>query len=392
MFWLVLENSLLTESNVMICFVCYRGKRTQPPIPQETEKRQKHDGLIEDMLDPVPSVEESPATSPSMLENNNNNSSDTDDDLIIMENIITPKSEKPSSESIKVKMELDQSNIDMLPECGDSVAHDDSTVKHLAGTGSRDLETSSNIASITMCNTTQTDIFKVKKEEPQSQNEGERSQKQVDNLGNSFCVKQQPIEQEIHDRTHGENPEMQNIQKGVMHPFEGINANGSTRRSSPQHYLNMAEPQEKKHQLQVVMQTAAQERDSLKEQVRMLTTQLQEMQDRTKKLMESTVKKEYSHQFSQTEDGKNYEHLFRKLKQKIDELIKDNTFSLTTTQAEPNAVQGEEKDFYDIVQPVEFLIQELKQRNKERDELFSQVSQTDNGICNLLTEAVFRSA
>lgn len=384
MFWLVLENSLLTESNVKICFLCYRGKRTQPTIPQDTPKRQKHDGLFEDMLEPGPSVEGSPATSPSLLDNNNNNnnSSDTDDDIIFMESTITPKSEKTGFGSIKVKMESNQRNIDMLQEYGVNI--DDSTVKYLAGTVFGDLETTSNMGATTLSNTTQTEIFKVKKEEPQSQNEGERSQKQVDNLGSSFCVKQQLSEKEVHDRTRGENPETQKIQKGETHPFEGINANGSARRSSQQH-LNMTEPQEKQHQPQVALQTAAQERDSLKEQVQMLTIQLQETQDRLKELMESTVKKECSQQFSQTEDGDNYKHLFRKVKQKIDELIKDNTFSMTTTQAEPSAVQGGEKDFYDIVQPVEFLIQELKQRNKERDDLCSQVSQTDNSICNLLT-------
>lgn len=350
MFWLVLENSLLTESNVKFCFVCYRGKRAQPAIPQETPKRQKHNGLIEDMLEPCPLVEESPATSPSLLDNNNNNnSSDTDDDIIFMESTITPKSGKTGFESIKVKIESDQSNIDMLPECGHSVTHDDSVAKPLAGTMFQDRETSSNVGAIAVSNTTQTEIFKVKKEEPQSQ-------------------KSSP--------------------SGSFHPFEDINANVSTRRYSPPH-LNMTEPQEKQHQLQVALQTAAQERDSLKEQLQALTVQLQETQDTLKELTESTVKKECSHQFSQTEDGDNYKHLFAKVKQKIDELIKDHTFSMTIPQAEPNAVQGEEKDFYDIVQPVEFLIQELKQRNKERDELCSQVSQTDNGICNLLMWGYF---
>lgn len=353
----------------MTRFVCYRGKRTQPTSPQETPKRQKRDSLVEDMSDPFPTFQESPPRSPSLLENHK--SEDTDDDLIIIENIISPKSEKPGFELIKVKKESDQSNIDMLAECGNSLTHDNSTVNYSFGWVSRHLQTSSNIGAITISSTTQTEPFKVK-EEPQSQSEGEKSQKQVDNLGNSFCVNQQPTEQEI-DRIHDGNPETQKIQKGVTHPFEGINANGSARRSSPPHSLNMAEPEEKQHQPQVALQNAAQERDSLKEQVQTLPIQLQEAQDRFKELMESTAKKEYSHQFSQTEDGKNYKHLLRKVKEKMDELIKDSTFSLTTTRAEPSAVQGEEKDFNDIVQPVEFLIQELKQRNKERDKLCSQV-------------------
>lgn len=359
---MVLENSASTESGVMICFVCYRGKRKMPTIPQETPKRQKHDGFTEDMLDPFPPSEESPATSPSLLDNNNNN---TDDDLFIVENTTTPVSGKPGVELIKVKVESDQSNIDMQPECGGSVIHDDSTLRHLVATVSRDLETTSNIGAVTVGTTTQTEIFRVK-EEPQSQNGGRTSQTQVDHFGNGFCLRKQPTEQE----TNNEDLETQMIQK--------VDANGSTRRSSPQLFLHVTEPQEEQHQLQVALQAAAQERDSLKEQVQVLTVQLQEAQYTLKELTESTVKKENSQQLIQTEDGNNYKHLFRKLKQKISELIKDNTFLLPTVQAQPSVVQGEEKEFCDIVQPVEFLIQELKQRNKERDELCSQVSQTNN--------------
>lgn len=361
----------------MICVVCYRGKRTPTTIPQETPKKPKLNVLIEDMVDPIPSVEESPPNSPSLLQNNN--SHEFDDGLVIMGGTITPKSEETGFESIEVKMESDQNS--MLHKCGGSGPHDDSTVTDFAGTVSSNLETRSNMGK--MCNATQTELFKVKEEEPQSQHEGERIQNEADNLGNGVCVKQQMSEQENHDRTHGDNPETLKISKVVRQFFKGFNANGSTSRSFPQHCLSMAEPQETQHPLQVALQTAAQERDSLKEQVQALTVQLQETQDRLTKAMDSAVKKE-SPQFSQTEDGKDYKHLFIKVKQKIDELIKDNTFSLTTTLAEPSAVQEEEKDFYDIVQPVEFLIQELKQRNKEKDELCSQVSRTDNGVYNLL--------
>lgn len=362
----------------MICLVWYRGKRTPTTIPQETPKKPKLNVLIEDMVDPIPSVEESPPNSPSLLQNNN--SSEFDDDLVVMGGTITPKSEEIGFESIEVKMESDQSS--MLHKCGGSGPRDDSTVTDLAETVSSNLETRSNMGK--MCNATQTEVFKVKKEEPQSQNEGERIQNEVDNLGNSFCVKQQLSEQDDHDRTHGDNPETLKIRKVVGQFFKGFNANRSTSSSFPQHCLNMAEPEEKQHPLQVSLQTVAQERDSLKEQVQALTVQLQETQNRLTEVMDSAVKKD-SPQFSQTEDGKDYKHLFMKVKQKIDELFKDNTFSLTTTLAEPSAVQEEEKDFYDIVQPVEFLIQELKQRNKEKDELCSQVSRTYNGICNLLT-------
>uniref|UniRef100_H3D8V5 MORC family CW-type zinc finger 3a n=1 Tax=Tetraodon nigroviridis TaxID=99883 RepID=H3D8V5_TETNG len=326
---LVLENRPLTEFSVMIRFVCYRGKRTLPTIPQETPKRQKHDGLTEDMSVPYSSAgeygtdmsvayspaEESPVPSPSLLDDNNNNTSDTDDDLFIVENTVvenTPVAGKPGS----------------------------------------DAGTSTDAGAVTVGTNTHTEKIRVK-EEPQSQNEEEMIQKQVDHVGKSFCA--------------------------VTRPFEGINADGSTRRSSPR--LHVGEPQEG----QVALYAAAQERDALKEQVQALTVQLQEAQDRLKELMESTVKKEYSHQFVQTEEGSDYKHLFVKVKQKIADLIKDNVSSVPTAQAQPRA-QGEEGEFDEVVQPVEFLIQELKQRNKERDELCSQLDVVQNERTELVKQ------
>lgn len=123
----------------------------------------------------------------------------------------------------------------------------------------------------------------------------------------------------------------------------------------------------------------------------MLTVQLQETQDRLEDLMETTVKKECSHQFSQTEDTTDYKQLFSKVKQKIEELTKDSRLLLPTKETEPRAVQGEEKDVSEIIQPVELLIKELEQRNKERDELCSQVS-GNNRFSGLLTWKLCRCA
>lgn len=293
--------------------MCYRGERPQP-AHLHTPKRQKYSGLTAGILDPA-----TPAAPVS--------------DLVITE---SPE-QKPDLESIEVRMDLDQSNTDMLAECGDGGAHQDAT-EHLAGTKS--------VSAVS----SQTEVFKVK-EEPQCQNVGERS-------------------------TEGTKSETERIQKGVTHPIESVShVNGSSTRSSPQYYPYMTEAQENQDHLQAATQAAAQETDSLKEQVQLLTVQLQEARDRMEELVESTAEKECCHQFSQTEDGTDYKYLFRKVKQKIEALIKASTLSLTTTDAEPSAVQPDEKDIYEIAQPVEFLIKELEQRDKEREELRSQVCQ-----------------
>ncbi|XP_029690866.1 MORC family CW-type zinc finger protein 3a isoform X2 [Takifugu rubripes] len=318
------------------------GERPQPRILQETPKRQKYDHLFVSISEAATPMDESPASSPSLLENI---SSDPADDLAISESPVNPKPQKPSVELITHKMETDQSSMDMLPEFGDRGTRLDTTEE-----------------PVTMCKTIQTEEFKVKKEEPQSQIEGESSRIQVDNWRNTFWVKQ-PTEKKIQDGTKGANPATLRLQRGVTHPLEAINhVNGS---------LNDAE--DNQEQLQAPTETAAQERDALKEQVRMLTVQLQETQDRLEELMETTVKKECSHQFSQTEDTTDYKHLFSTVKQKIDELTKDSRLLLPTTEAEPRAVPGEEKDVSKIIQPVELLVKELEQRNKERDELCSQL-------------------
>lgn len=336
--------------------MCYRGKRTQPTIQQKSPKRQKYDGLFVGISEPDTAVDESPASSPSLLQNI---SSDLVDDLAILESPIKPKPQNPGVESSALKVELDQSSMDMLPQFGARGIHQDPSVKPIA-----------------MCNTTQTKRFKVKKEEPQSQNKGESGGIQVDESGNTFCVKQQPTAQKIQDITKGANPATQRIQKGVARPLEAINhVNGSSKRSYPPPYPSMSEAEENQEQLQAPTQAAAQERDSLKEQVRMLTVQLRETQDSLKEVMETTVKKECSHQFSQTEDTRDYKHLFSKVKEKIEKLTQDSWLLWPTTETEPSVVQGEEKDVSEIIQPVQFLIKELEQRNKERDELCSQVSQ-----------------
>lgn len=306
----------------------YRGKRPQPADLQETPKRQRYSGLTASILYPAAPV----------------------GDLVVTESPVTPKPQKPDLESIKVKMDPDESNTDMLAECGDGGTHQDATEKHLAGTKS--------VAAVSI----QTEVFRVK-EEPLRQNEEEGS-------------------------TEGTKTETERIQKGVTHPIEAVShVTGGPSTSSPHRNPNMTEAQENQDHLQAVAQAAAQETDSLKEQVQLLTVQLQEAQDRLEGLVESRMEKERCHQFNQTEDGTDYKHLFGKLKEKIEALIKASTLSLTTTDAEPSAVQRDEKDIHEIAQPVEFLIKELEQRDKERDELRSQVCQSVAIFLSLILSA-----
>uniref|UniRef100_A0A8D0AA24 MORC family CW-type zinc finger 3a n=1 Tax=Sander lucioperca TaxID=283035 RepID=A0A8D0AA24_SANLU len=167
----------------------------------------------------------------------------------------------------------------------------------------------------------------------------------------------------------------QTLQNGVTHHLDSEEDAGPScsKRDAPLPYPSVTEVQEQQDQLIDLMQATAQERDSFKEQVHTLTCQLQDMQRQLQELSKINVKKECSHQASQTEKtegGEDYKSLFEKAKQKVDELIKDKEALLAAT--EPSTAQGDDMD--EIALQVDSLIRKLDERNKERDELRSQVS------------------
>lgn len=244
---------------------------------------------------------------------------DMNDDILIMENASIPKPQLTDIELSQMKTEPEEFNISMLDALDKNVARTDST-------GSAAVKTSlfrSPFCEIsTSTTTTQTEAPKVKQEEPEPPAQTE---------GDETCM---------------------------------------TRAQSMDIGINF-------HSEQGIMEAVAQERDALEEQVHALTDQLQDAQKRLQELSQISVKKECSHQASQTEEtggGKDYKSLFEKAKQKVDELIQDKEALLASNETKPSVAEGGEEDSDDIAQQIECLVQELEQRNKERDELQSQVS------------------
>lgn len=332
----------------------------------------------------------SPVSSPLVVaEDDDTDDDDTDDDIFILEPASTPKPKTTFSLSkVKTEREQSDSNVGMLMECSDDAAVDDTPETNAAGTGSSESAAAGTgpspaqppeLASIT----TQTEAPKVK-EESQAEG-GERAVQGISDERsdiNVCSVEQRLIKQEGNSVTHSENEGRQTLQNGVKHLDRDEDAGPSCadaahKNHSPPHYPNIIEVQEQQDQLLELMQATAQERDSFKEQVDQLTCQLQDMQSRLQELSRINVKKECSHQANQTEeteDVKDYKSLFEKAKQKVDELIKDKEAFLATTEAKPSTSQGEEKDIDEIALQVDYLVRELDQRNKEKDEMLSQVS------------------
>uniref|UniRef100_A0A4W6CEE3 MORC family CW-type zinc finger 3a n=1 Tax=Lates calcarifer TaxID=8187 RepID=A0A4W6CEE3_LATCA len=375
-----------------------RGKRTQAVTPQRMPKRPRVNGVSRRTLNTPSSVDVSPLCSSSAPDDDD----DTDDDLVILETASTPKPQKPSVDLNKVKVEQESTdmNVCMLLESSDDAAVDVTSDKNTAGTsstGSEAVGTSPSSApppEVTST-TTQTEVPKVKKEEIQCQTEGigkaEESTynnddtEQTSHMTTDVCSTEQRVIKEESEEDSQSLLEDHILQNGVAHPPEDNEAAGPSCadavdiKHSSLHPPSITEVQEQQDQLLELMQETAQERDSYKEQVHNLSCQLQDMQSRLQELSEIHVKKECSHQASQTEETKemegrdDYKYLFEKAKQKVDELIKEKEALLATADNKPSTSRGEEEDTDDIALQVDYLMRELDQRNMERDELRSQL-------------------
>ncbi|KAM7380435.1 hypothetical protein PAMP_003730 [Pampus punctatissimus] len=337
------------------------GKRPQPVTQQITPKRPRVDYHHRGTADATSSVIDKTV-----------DSDDTDDDIFILETASTPK---PVFDMAKVKTEREQ-----------SVSNDNDAISktNAAGTGSSESAaagTSPSPAPPTelASTTTQTEAPKIKVE-IQTEGEGGTSNESVREARTdiSDCsVEQRLIKQESNG--HSENRGKQTLQNGVDRDQDAGPSctDASDNNHSLPHHPSMAEFQEQQDELLELMQATAQERDSFKEQVHQLTSQLQDMRSRLHELSRISVKEECADKVNHTEvtdDGKDYKSLFEKAKQKVDELIEDKEAFLAATEAKPSTSQGEEKDIDEIALQVDYLVRELDQRNKEREEMRSRVS------------------
>ncbi|XP_060944504.1 MORC family CW-type zinc finger protein 3-like [Limanda limanda] len=315
---------------------------------------------------------------------------DTDEDISLLENASTPKPKDPCFALTKVKIEPEPTDagISMVLECRDDVAMESET--NTAGessTGSAAAGANPSLApSPQMTSTnTQTEAPKVKKEEEDpNQTEGNgvtgpstSNVNGVEHISSACCNEEGVIEPESEVNT--QNDHQRNLQNGVTHPMEGDEIAGPSRAPfSPLNNPSVTDVQEQQDQLLELMQETAQERDALKDEVKRLTCQLQEMQSRL--LEPSTIndQRQWSHQASQTlkteetVEGIDYKSMFEKAKEKVDELIKEKEALLAATESEPSRDQGEEKASDEIALQVDSLMRELDQKHMENERLEAQ--------------------
>lgn len=364
-----------------------RRKRAQLNNSQITPKRPKVNGFHRGTSDPSASVDRSPQSSPVVPIND---SDDEDDDILILETASTPKPKNPGFDLTKVKAEGERGNSDASVDEASETNAAGKDYSWSAAVGASPTPAVPPEMATTTTTTTQTEVSEVKVEEKdgeqtkqvlhQRQTEaGERQAQSTSNRkGNeqsseadiNICgADQRLIKQEISDNANSED---KLNQKGFGHqPDREEEAGPSSADVSGKHYLpSLNEVQQQQDQLLELMQATAQERDAFKEQAHELTCKLEDMQRKLQELSVINVKKEYSHQTSQTEETveeKDYKGLFERTKQKVDELIREKETQASTAKCE-------KRNMDEIKQQVDNLSKELDQRTKERDGLRSQVS------------------
>ncbi|XP_068428043.1 MORC family CW-type zinc finger protein 3a isoform X2 [Clinocottus analis] len=402
------NDGLPVISSVRSLSTGFRGKRTASAAPKTLPKRVK----INRNSDTSTFLDVSPQSSPSLLVNNNNDEDDdTDDDICIMETSSTPRPKHPGCDWTRVKIEQSDADVGMLLECNGDAAVDDNPETNVTGTGSAGSAAvgtgsspapPSGVASIT----TQTEGPKVKreKEDQMIKTDGDEGagqstsikigRKQSSNL-NISPVEQRILRHKNSGDTHSACQGNQTLQNGVTHHLDSDEeaeipcANAFDETDSSRHYPSVTEVQDQQDKLLELMQATAVESDSFQEQVHTLTCLQQDMQSRLQDLSQINVKKECSHQASQTEEterAKDYKALFEKAKQKVDELIKDKELLLASTDIKPSALQCEEKDIDEIALQVDCLMRELDDVKKERCELYTRLDSLEEERANLASE------
>ncbi|KAM6934175.1 MORC family CW-type zinc finger protein 3a [Xenentodon cancila] len=350
-------------------------------------------------------IHPSPYTASLLQSDVNDDGDDTDDDIVILETASTPKPKKPLYSLKEVKKEETETHISMLLECSDDAAMDDGAEAATAATspsGPAALET--GLPTGVVNTTTQTEALEVKQEKNGQDQAEMMATAMHPHFGTKQSVdfdiprlEQRGFKQERSDDSQRETPAQQAMQNGAagMESDESAGPSSATACNEnyfPQQFPSLTEAQKQQDQLLELMQDTAQERDCLKDQVQKLTSQLEDMQRRLQELSRLSVKEKCFHKACQTDESATerdyYKNLFEKAKQKVSDLIKDKEalMAAAETKAGVATAQDDEKDIDEILQRISCLVQQLDQRNKERDELRSQLNSLKKKESNLAAQ------
>lgn len=123
-------------------------------------------------------------------------------------------------------------------------------------------------------------------------------------------------------------------------------------------------------QLRGQVEKVTKERDSLQQQVHVLSRQLREAQARFQALSQSAVEQQRS---SAAEEGLDYKSLFEKAQRRVDELLKEKEALQAAAESKLTQVQCKEEDEDEASMQIGCLLMELDDYKTKRNELLSEV-------------------
>ncbi|KAM6984976.1 MORC family CW-type zinc finger protein 3a [Aplochiton taeniatus] len=153
---------------------------------------------------------------------------------------------------------------------------------------------------------------------------------------------------------------------------------------------DMTEAQEQQDQLMELLQSAANERDSFKEQVSQLEGKLRDKENTLQELTSSLAKSECAHQATQTEGAdQDYQSLYEQAQREAEVLRQENEALLQTSHAaicsRDNPQDGASISD-DVALQVDTLLRNLDQIHKQRDELQSRMVLLEEEKVNLASQ------
>ncbi|KAF7709284.1 hypothetical protein HF521_016134 [Silurus meridionalis] len=326
---------------------------------------------------------------------------DEDNDITIIESISSPrpKSAKGTIDIAIVKTEPvgSQEELGKQKDCPDSdtTVSKETATAHLPSVSSKEVSIGTQTHQILILKQEDKDSGQPDNEKCNNSDgrhfESGKDPSPVDKNANKHM--NSIIEERITQQTSVPHIEEENLDRNesTLNPEEELSRRNHSDEISPgaqgtatfeKSILNLMDAQTQQDKLLTLLEEAAQERDKSHAQLLLLGSEVDELK---KQLLELTLKKEHSHNSTQTnpEEGPDYKMLHLQGKEEIKQL-QDELGKLKMEKAEmERRGQGASLECDDLVCQIDTLLREMDQRNKEKEELNEKVDSLQKQNCTL---------
>ncbi|KAK3520979.1 hypothetical protein QTP86_034349, partial [Hemibagrus guttatus] len=160
----------------------------------------------------------------------------------------------------------------------------------------------------------------------------------------------------------------------ILDNFENsdeIRRDGQTSVKLENSVLDVMEAQEQQDKLLELLEGVTNERDESQAQLLILNLQVEELRSQLLELTQKMLKKEYSHQYTQTspEEAQDYKVLYLQGKEEIKQLQEELSWPKMEKEEGERKGQQSVLEYDELCCQTDFLLKEIDSRNKEREEL-----------------------